>query len=427
MRRLERDRDLSVSMHSAAPSMSLGSTLGQKVSASRNPPKSRPTKRSSRRSDSIPRVVGGWRGTGHRHGLLLLTFWVAITCAMPTAEAQTATAVPGTPSPIEAEAGQTDAPIPIKLPRDDAPHDAAIEWWYYTGHLFTEAGERYGFEFVVFKGHRGDVAGYAAHFAITDNPQGRFAYDQRLALAPATPIITSGFDLEVADWHVSGIGGDDQLSAAMDDYAIDLSLASQKPAVLHDGDGYLAYGSCGGSYYYSRTRLAVAGTLLVDSQRLPVTGQAWFDHQWGTFSTYRDGWDWYALQLDDKTELMLYIIHPPDGGPSIVDGSLVAADGSVTFLDRDDVIVIPTDTWTSPHSGVTYPSGWRVAVPAAQLALALSPALRDQELDTTASTDVLYWEGEVTVAGTHAGQPVAGLGYVELTGYANPYRPDTGT
>jgi predicted secreted hydrolase len=99
----------------------------------------------------------------------------------------------------------------------------------------------------------------------------------------------------------------------------------------------------------------------------------------------------------------------------------------VTILDRDDVIVIPTDTWTSPHSGVTYPSGWRVAVPAAQLALALSPALRDQELDTTASTDVLYWEGEVTVAGTHAGQPVAGLGYVELTGYANPYRPDTGT
>ena len=81
-------------------------------------------------------------------------------------------------------------PSPITFPADDGPHAAFIEWWYYTGHLFTEHGERYGFEFVVFKGEQnGATAGYASHFAITDNARGTFQYDQRLVLTggDATP------------------------------------------------------------------------------------------------------------------------------------------------------------------------------------------------------------------------------------------------
>ena len=61
-----------------------------------------------------------------------------------------------------------DAPAPIVFPRDDGPHAAPVEWWYFTGHLFTDAGDRYGFEFVVFKAHQGGITGYASHFAITD-------------------------------------------------------------------------------------------------------------------------------------------------------------------------------------------------------------------------------------------------------------------
>jgi predicted secreted hydrolase len=54
--------------------------------------------------------------------------------------------------------------------------------------------------------------------------------------------------------------------------------------------------------------------------------------------------------------------------------------------------------------------------------MTIAPSLSDQELDTRATTGVIYWEGEAVVAATHYGRPVAGLGYVELTGYA-PYEP----
>ena len=53
------------------------------------------------------------------------------------------------------------------------------------------------------------------------------------------------------------------------------------------------------------------------------------------------------------------------------------------------------------------------------LGQALDPlAVADQELDTAASTGVVYWEGACSVRGTRSGRPIAGRAYVELTGYA---------
>ncbi len=57
-------------------------------------------------------------------------------------------------------------------------------------------------------------------------------------------------------------------------------------------------------------------------------------------------------------------------------------------------------------------------MPSLGLALELTPTLLDQELQTTATTGLAYWEGQVEVRGTRAGAPLTGLGYVELTGYA---------
>ena len=42
---------------------------------------------------------------------------------------------------------------------------------------------------------------------------------------------------------------------------------------------------------------------------------------------------------------------------------------------------------------------------------------------TTGSTDVTYWEGRLSVSGLAGGVPVTGQGYMELTGYADPYAP----
>ena len=170
------------------------------------------------------------------------------------------------------------------------------------------------------------------------------------------------------------------------------------------------------SAYLSWTRLSVSGTLGLDGVADAVRGTAWFDHEWGTSQLGEGvvGWDWFALQLDDGRELMLYLLRREDGSPAAVSaGTLVAADGTSRSLSLADFAVEVTDRWRSPHTGAEYPAGWRVRVPSAALDLRVAPPVPDCELDTSASVDVTYWEGPVRFSGSHAGG-----GYVELVGYA---------
>jgi predicted secreted hydrolase len=147
------------------------------------------------------------------------------------------------------------------------------------------------------------------------------------------------------------------------------------------------------------------------------------DHQWGDFVTYQGGgWDWFAIQLDDGRDIMLYLIRDPSGRPAIFDGSIVAADGGLTVLEEGDFAIAPTGEWTSEATGTTYPSGWCVALPEHGLEMTVTPALPNQEVDSRPTTGVIYWEGAADVVGVEQGNPLSGNAYVELTGYA-PYTP----
>jgi predicted secreted hydrolase len=159
-----------------------------------------------------------------------------------------------------------------------------------------------------------------------------------------------------------------------------------------------------------------------------VIGSAWMDHQWGDFATYQDGgWDWFAVQLDDGTDVMLYLIRDADGDPLRVDGSIVDPEGELTVLGAGDFTTTVMGSWTSRATGTTYPSGWELEIPGQDLTLTVTPSLLDQELDTRRTPGVIYWEGEAVIEGVYGADPVDGLAYVELTGYA-PYVPlDLGT
>jgi predicted secreted hydrolase len=317
----------------------------------------------------------------------------------------------------------SDAPVLIEFPRDDGPHDSTIEWWYFTGHLFTEDGARYGFEYVTFRARDGDLEGYVSHFAVTDNPNGRFTFDQRIQGAAGVSGDTAALDVDLNGWTMRGGGGEFDLAASMPGYTVRLEATTTKPAALHDGDGYIDYGNGTASYYYSWTRLDVSGTLDLGQGPMAVTGEAWMDHQWGDFATFEDGgWDWFAVQLEDGTDVMLYLIRDAQGKTLRVDGSIVSSTGDLSVLGAGDFLVNTEGEWTSPATGATYPSRWKVEVPDHDLTMRITPSLPDQELDTRATTGVIYWEGEAVVEGTLRGQPVGGYGYVELTGYA-PYEP----
>jgi predicted secreted hydrolase len=342
--------------------------------------------------------------------------------------------VPGVPAtsaqlPLVGPAPTQAALPPIRFPRDEAPHRDLTEWWYYTGHLNAVMPDgrlhHYGFELVFFQSLRSDYPPiYTAHFAISDITRGEFHYDQRRLSEPNARIpdgtSTSGFAVSINDWSARGLNGHDHLRASMDGYAIDLSLDALKPPTLHNGNGLITYGLGGFSYYYSRTRMAVGGTLLDHGQLIQVSGEAWMDHQWGNFLTLGGGgWDWFSIQLKDDSELMLYVIRDASGQAISTYIGSIGSDGRTLQLPGNVLKIDVLDHWRSPTTGITYPSGWHVEISAPQLqvSLTLQPEIKNQELVVTQSTGNIYWEGAVSIQGQSAGHSVQGEGYVELTGY----------
>jgi predicted secreted hydrolase len=378
--------------------------------------------------------------------------WAAVACASgpilanPTAPLP----VPGTAAaPISTASPD---PQPVSFPRDDGPHARLTEWWYYTGHLRAPDGHRFGFEDVIFRAERGDLpVGWASHVAITDETGATFAYAQRAEIGPQVDRsprgpdgAPTGFDLSIAGidprapetfanppWTMSGTDGHDRIAATLSPaeataagspggMALQLELTSTKSPALHDGDGYVDYGPAGGSYYYSRTRMDAAGSIVFDGVTYQVEGTAWFDHQWGDFVSLGSGggWDWFAIELADGTDVVLNRVRAPDGSYPLAYGEIVDPDGRTRHLDSAAFSVETTGSWTSPHTRTTWPAGWRISIPGEGLEIALAPTVADQELDTRRTTGVVYWEGSQRVTATRRGAPVAGEAYVELTGYA---------
>lgn len=305
---------------------------------------------------------------------------------------------------------------PVTFPKDEAPHDDLTEWWYYTGHLEAADGRRWGFQLVTFQVLRAALPPiYVAHMAVTDRQRGQFRYAERFSQGPQ-PQPSAGFAFDVGGWRMRGLLGEDAIQASLDAYTLDLALRTDRPPVLHDG-GLVTFGPAGDSYYYSRTRMEISGTIDDHGEQVPVRGLAWFDKQWGNFLVMGGGWDWFSLQLDDGSDLMLNLIRDAAGVVRLAYGTYVAPDGSYRHLTADQFEVSVLGHWTSPRTGITYPSGWHATLRDPALALTISPVLADQELDTRQSTSIVYWEGEQDVSGTLGGRPVQGHGYVELVGY----------
>ena len=324
------------------------------------------------------------------------------------------------------------APRPLSFPEDHGPHpDFRTEWWYYTGNVTTPAGRHFGFQLTFFRvalapteQPRASAWGtrqlYVAHFALTDTAGRRFHAASRtsraalgLAGADATP-----FRVWVGNWSAEGDGASTRLRANERGVAIDLTLSTGKPMVLQGDRGLSRKGPEPGnaSLYYSFTRMSARGVVREGTDTLGVAGEAWMDREWSTSALggALEGWDWFALQLDDGRELMAYRLRRRDGAiDPFSSGTLVAADGSAQRLDAAAVRVETLAHWTSPRSGVRYPARWRLSVPSAALTLEIEPRLADQEL----VVGTRYWEGAVAVAGSSAGRPSAGHGYVELVGY----------
>jgi len=326
------------------------------------------------------------------------------------------------------------APRRFAFPEDHGSHpDFRTEWWYLTGNVATASGRRFGYQFTLFRNAlAAEVptreSGWAtrqifmAHLAITDEERQSFHFFERFARGAMG---LAGVELEpfrawLEDWQLTSRSSSPpfRLQARAGDIAVDLDLDPVKPLVLQGEAGLSRKGREPGnaSYYYAFTRLATSGRIRLGEVELEVSGSSWLDREWSTsaLEAGQSGWDWFALQLDDGTDLMVYQMRRDDGtADPMSSGSHIDADGERSPLLWSDFQLEVLDGWISPETGVQYPSGWRLRLPAQELELTIEPVLRDQELRLS----VLYWEGAVRVEGEREGAPISGRGYVELTGY----------
>jgi predicted secreted hydrolase len=326
-----------------------------------------------------------------------------------------------------------------KFPRDHGAHpDFKTEWWYFTGNLRDERGREFGYQLTWFRhGVRREQEGDPAlsrfvvrdlkfaHFTISDLRDGAFYFSEkksRGAFGEAGFGDLPGRLAWIDDWQLSlGSDGSWEIVGADEGRSVRLTLTPVKAPVIHGQDGVSqkAQGTGHASCYYSFTRMATIGEITLPSsqQSHRVTGESWFDHEWATnqLTPNQIGWNWFSIQLSDRTELMIYQMRTRDGGSDPnSSGTFIAQDGAGTHLSREAFMLTPLSWWKSPRTGARYPIRWRLQIPQLALDLEISTPLENQEL---ALDPIVYWEGAIRVAGTRAGQATTGYGYMELTGY----------
>jgi predicted secreted hydrolase len=363
-----------------------------------------------------------------------------------SAQAAVQATTPGTKATVEWRSSPTDSlafkkvfsPTSLQFPQDLGPHeDYQTEWWYYTGNLTTDTGRPFGYELTIFR--RGLTPGliqptgtdpsawhtnqvYFAHFTLSDIQQQTFYPAERFSRGAANlaGAQSQPYQVWIEDWRIQAVEPNVvQLSAKTDEVTLKLRLQQTLAPILQGDHGYSQKGPELGnaSYYYSIVQQPTQGTISIQGETFAVNGVSWKDHEYSTsaLSPGTEGWDWFSLQFDDGSALMLYGLRQADGTMMPQSsGTFIAADGKTQHLGPTDWTTEVLATWKSPKSGAQYPARWRFTLPTLATTLTVQPLMADQELRLSTT----YWEGAVQVAGERADHPIHGFGYTELTGYA---------
>ena len=304
----------------------------------------------------------------------------------------------------------------LDFPADHGAHpDFRIEWWYLTANMTGPDGTPYGLQWTLFRSALapGEGAGWASpqlwmgHAAVT-TPQAHFV-SERLARGGVgqAGVTAAPFSAWIDDWVMEGPTFDSlRLAASGVDFAYDVALTAQGPLVLHGDNGYSVKSAAGqASHYYSQPFFSLTGRLTLPQGDVPVTGTAWLDREWSSQPLAQDqtGWDWFSLSFDTGDKLMGFVLR---GAMDYTSATWIAADGTATPYPDGAFRAVPLD-WHEV-AGRRVPVDWQVRLPDRGVDVTVRALNRDAWMQTS----VPYWEGPVTLSGSHAG-----TGYLEMTGY----------
>lgn len=321
----------------------------------------------------------------------------------------------------------------LVFPQDHGAHpDFRTEWWYVTGHVKTSNGTPLGFQITFFRSRTGmgedSKSKFApqqilfAHAAIADPRHGKLRHDEKIARAGFGNHAKVGvMDIALNKWTMKMVDNVISARVASKEFSLDLTLTPSQPPIAQGENGYSQKGPNvkQASQYVTFAQLGVAGKIIVNGKPETVTGKAWFDHEWSSEIMSADvvGWDWLGANLDDGGAVMAFRMRGADGRAIWAGGTRVTADGKIIKMTPQQVFFTPLETWRSPRTSATYPVAMRVDV--ANESFELKPWMSDQELDSSRSTGITYWEGATDLI---QNKQRVGRGYLELTGYAKKLR-----
>jgi len=335
----------------------------------------------------------------------------------------------------------------LSFPPDHGAHlDTRTEWWYATGWIGSEAAPSHGFQVTFFRTATGLAAALDsrfaarqllfAHVAITDLVAGSHQHAQRILRWDGRSRGGAGYaseedtDLAVGPWQISreSVGGFSRyrtrFTIGRAKLAVMLDLQASAPPLLQGDAGFSRKGpeERHASHYVTEPQLTARATLLRGGAALlAATGRAWLDHEWSDelLAEGAVGWDWTGINLFDGSALTAFRLRRADGSVLWAGGSWrPPGTGAARSFSPEEVVFTAGRRWRSPQSGASYPVQWQLALPTGRYALR---ALLDaQELDSRASSGALYWEGLSELLDDRGTR--VGLGYLEMTGYAEPIR-----
>ena len=339
----------------------------------------------------------------------------------------------------ENEKGYSKADRPIKFifPDDHGSHnDFKLEWWYFTGNLKSKDGNKFGYQFTIFRNALSPdsitiQSGfsskqlYFSHFTISDIADNHFYYDEQYARG-IKGVGSSNYnplEIRVNDWTIKGNYNQDYskpdffLKAVSSvGNSIDLRLIPLKDVVLHGDSGWSKKSNDPGnaSYYYSISRLLTKGKIKVNGKDYEVDGLSWFDREWssGSLSMNQVGWDWFSIQLSDGTDIMFFKLRDKSGITDFAKGTIIYPFAGSKNLPGEDV-KIHTINYFTTNDGIKYPSEWELEIPSESIKLIIKTQIPDQELKLA----VRYYEGSINITGSNKSNLISGNGYIEMTGY----------
>jgi predicted secreted hydrolase len=349
----------------------------------------------------------------------------------------------------------------IRFEQAQAPHkNFQQEWWYLTANLTTESGEELAAQWTLFRRAVEDKHWYFAHAALADANQHQSAFRSGREEFGNVEITTQPFKAVIDNWQWQSTQGllpanlryGNVMSAntkqplassskpeplankltvqpPISDKAIvvdpvvkggaeqaqrwqvnlnlslDEALIGKTPYFLQGENGFSQkhHTLAIASYYYSQPFINVSGEVFWQNKWQKVTGNAWFDREWGSQMLAEDqqGWDWFSLRLNENTALMVYRI--------------MRRDGTIKTLSSNDISLtrIKADTkLQSSGDSSRYPEQFSIVITQDGINIDIEVSVINNK--QIMRFGIEYFEGMVTFSGSHQGS-----GFLEMTGYVN--------